>query len=574
MDSSPDSPKQCQALGGLDSCIAQRRRILYFSPAERGGEDFIEALRHCDRCSLGPGCAHPRVTCDGEEICWVSEQTVEGALSRLGEYYISLVLIDVRWREGGDLEAWIDQVLRLLQQMDTTEDLEQRYGFHRIMVLVSGPDHDRVDRLIAALGAHGVGRVLRQRRQDDPEPAFVGRAMGEVMRMIGDRRSGLRALCAAGGGITGIYYELGALKCINDCIGDGALNRFELYFGISAGAVVTGLLSVGYSVDEIMAAIAGVEGGRIPSLNLALLRTSHLNYRDYVRRVRRASGSVPARVWRLLRSRRREDLSHLLFEYGDVLMPPFHARSFEEVLRQVFSAPGATNSFHHLPRRLFIGASDQDARQHVLFGDGENQDVSISRAIQASLSFNPAFASVPIGGRFYEDGAVTRTTNFAEAIRRGAKLIFLLDPFVPYVSAEPGFAAGQGMLYNVDQNIRTVSYTRFENTRNWVLRRHPDVSAYSFLPANRYRRLMSINPMDHRPFLQIWRSAYLSALKRIKLLRHRMRGDLHVYGLELQTERAEAVAERLTAARELTFSDFFVDGEVAIHKPRLCLQRS
>ena len=130
MDSSPDSPKQCQAQGGLDSCIAKRRRILYFCPAERGGEDFIEVLQHCDRCSLGPGCAHPRVTCYGEEVCWVSEQTVEGALSRLGEYYISLVLIDVRWREGCDLEAWIEQVVRLLEQMDATTliDIARRMG--------------------------------------------------------------------------------------------------------------------------------------------------------------------------------------------------------------------------------------------------------------------------------------------------------------------------------------------------------------------------------------------------------------------------------------------------------------
>ena len=41
------------------------------------------------------------------------------------------------------------------------------------------------------------------------------------------------------------------------------MNSFDMYFGISAGAVVTGVIAMGYSVDEFMAALAGVPGGRI-----------------------------------------------------------------------------------------------------------------------------------------------------------------------------------------------------------------------------------------------------------------------------------------------------------------------
>ena len=43
---------------------------------------------------------------------------------------------------------------------------------------------------------------------------------------------------------------------------------------------------------------------------------------------------------------------------------------------------------------------------------------------------------------------------------------------------------------------------------------------YTFLPANRLRKVLSVNPMDHRPYLSIWRGAYLSTLQRIHLLRH------------------------------------------------------
>ena len=189
----------------------------------------------------------------------------------------------------------------------------------------------------------------------------------------------------------------------------------------------------------------------------------------------------------------------------------------------------------------------------------------ISRAIQASLSINPAFASTKIGERYYVDGAVTRTSNFTEAIRKGSDLILVLDPLAPYVSkGRAGFASRRGVLYNADQDIRTASYTRFETARRWITRQRPEVSLYAFLPANRLRKLMSVNPMDHRPYLAIWRGAYLSTLQRLRVLRHRLCGDLATHGLTLDLSRAEAVAARLEASTAVTFADFFADGRIDV----------
>ena len=90
------------------------------------------------------------------------------------------------------------------------------------------------------------------------------------------------------------------------------------------------------------------------------------------------------------------------------------------------------------------------------------------------------------------------------------------------------------MVYNADQDIRTVSFTRYETTRNWVIRRHPEVSLYTFLPANTLRRVLSVNPMDHRPYLDIWRGAYLGTLRRLQTLGYRLRGDLAFHGHRLR----------------------------------------
>jgi predicted acylesterase/phospholipase RssA len=270
--------------------------------------------------------------------------------------------------------------------------------------------------------------------------------------------------------------------------------------------------------------------------------------------------------WETLRGRGRDTAESLFLEYTSLVGAPFHSAEFEVMLRQLLEGSGSKDDFRGLPGELYIGASDQDARHHVLFGSEGYDHVPISKAVRASLSVNPAFSSVPIDGRYYEDGAITRTSNFAEAIKRDATLVFTMDPFVPYVSKLPGVAHRRGVLYNIDQDIRTISFTRFERARNAVLRQHPEVSSYTFLPSNTLRRLLSTNPMDHRPYLEIWRGSYLSALQRIDQLCHRLRGDMAEHGIQLDTTAAEVVAEQLRTTASLSFDDFFVDRNVEIKR--------
>ena len=359
---------------------------------------------------------------------------------------------------------------------------------------------------------------------------------------------------------------MGVLKCLDDCLTNCGVNDFDMMFGISAGAVVTSLLSVGYTPDELLAGIAGEPGGRVPPLSLSLLRLSHFNHEDMRWRMTSAAKTGLRAFWDTLRGRGVDTAEKLFLEYTSLVGAPFHSSEFEVILRRVLQMSGSTNDFRKLPLELYIGASDQDARSHVLFGSEGYDHVPISKAVQASLSVNPAFSSVPIDGRYYEDGAITRTSNFVEAIHRDATLIFTMDPFVPYISKLPGVAHRRGVLYNIDQDIRTISFTRFERARNSTLRKNPEVSSYTFLPSNTLRRLLSTNPMDHRPYLEIWRGAYLSALQRIDQLCHRLRGDLAEQGMHLDTGLAEVVAEQLRTTNKLCFEDFFPERQVDIEQ--------
>jgi NTE family protein len=501
-------------------------------------------------------------------------------MQALSRQYVNLLVIDLRSAPvAAEVAAARARGIALLESLDRTEDVEDRYPFHRILVLVGGAARAETDELIRVMGLMGVGGVLRDESfgETGSDPARFGVALLEaVTRMLSARKTGRTAICAAGGGITGIFFELGALKCLDDCLRgeapadeDVGVHTFDMYFGISAGAVVTAPLVMGYSVDEFMAAVAGEPGGRLPRLDLRLFQLGHVDLPGFARRSRLALTTALGGVRSALKGGRDDMGEQLLFDYADLMAPPFRTDRLEVMLRHVFEQPGGTNDFRRLLRPLFIGATDQDERRHVLFGDEDNLDVPISQAVQASLSINPAFSSTRIAGRYFEDGAITRTSNFVEAIRRGADLILVLDPFLPYVSRTRGLSHRRGILYNLDQDVRTISYTRYETTRNWVLRKHPEVSSYTFVPPNRLRQLISNNPMDHRPFLEIWRGAYLGTLARLQHLSHRLGGDLAAHGHTFSLDRAGAVADRLRTSAHPKFSDFFPDGRVELRRPAL-----
>ncbi|HEY3447369.1 MAG TPA: patatin-like phospholipase family protein [Myxococcales bacterium] len=533
------------------------KSVLYWAPSRAHFLDLKARLLRVKGCSERSGA----LVYGSAALRFWLEHRAQDLVERLHSGYFNLVMLDLRAPREVDFAAQVEEALEVLDALDAEPDIEARFGFHRVVALVSG-DGDRTDRLIARLGARKLGRVLRGPAPGggwgEASDVFAKLVFDEVSQLLLGRLPGLRALCCSGGGITGIYFELGALKCLDDCLRPrGAVSSFDLYFGISAGATVTGLLANGYTVDDCLAAIAGVPGGQIKPINLSVLRLQMLDVANLADRVARGLSAIATALWRARLTGMRGSLESLLLDYSDLFGPPLRSAPYEQALREIFTAAGRSNDFRDLQRRLFIGATDQDLRRHVLFGAPGHDDVPISQAVQASSSLHPAFTPTAIKDRWFCDGAVTSTSHLHEAIRMGADLVFVVDPFLPYVSREPGYARSRGVLYNIDQDVRTLSYTRFERHREATLRHHPTVSSYTFLPANSLRRLLSVNPMDHRPYLAIWRGAYLSTLRRIQHLRYRMEGDLAHHGLSLDTEVAEAVAAQLRETERPTLEDFY-----------------
>lgn len=548
---------------GPVSRIPGEKRILVHGSSRARFEALVADTAEAAGLATNRSLGQPTIEFGETVFRFVFAADVDAARTVLATRYIHFVLVDLT--EAEDVVSRVEAARSLVAALDATEDRELRYGFHRLVVLLPDESIAAHDDLVLELGRVGVQHVHRIACPEEPSARATSLAAlaSRVASWVEERDLGSTALVANGGGITGIYFELGALKCLDDCLGRGSVNDFDAFYGISAGAVVTSMLAVGYTVDEIMASIAGHRGGRIPPISLSVWRFGHLNAADLVWRTKRLLTSGARALAKSTRDSQAA-ADDLFLEWTSLVAAPFQTSGFEKMIRSVIDVPNGTNRFADLRRPLYVGATDQDARRPVLFGRGDLAHVPISRAVQASLSITPAFGGVAIDGRYYEDGAVTRTSNLVDAVDQGARLVFVIDPFVPYVSRSPGANDRRGMLYNLDQDVRTLSFTRFESVRETLLRDNPDVSSYTVLPANSQRKLLSVNPMDHRPFLAIWRAAYLSTLQRLQSVEHRLAGDLAARGRTLDLSRAIEVARQLRRRTGASFADFFPDRKIEI----------
>src|SRR5262249_20163560 len=79
----------------------------------------------------------------------------------------------------------------------------------------------------------------------------------------------------------------------------------------------------------------------------------------------------------------------------------FAGNALREYLRKQLARPGMSDSFDGLRRPLFVGATDQDTSQAVVFGEAGWRGVPVHRAVRASCALAPFFTPEKLGGRYY-----------------------------------------------------------------------------------------------------------------------------------------------------------------------------
>jgi NTE family protein len=531
------------------------RKALYFSPIAAGFDDFLAAQRRLSGVNVEQTATGAILEGRNLRIHLECAHQSDEARGRMRAVYFDLLILDGRDLGAAVADATVAQIAAtgLLDALRSEGDPELRFPLSRAVALIGGADPEVVDRLIFSLGERYLGACLHDLSLSAGRgaDALAKARLAEQFWTFCDSvllhcKPGKKSINLAGGGISGIFYELGVVKCLQDSC-DCDLRDFDMFFGISAGAFVAAGLANGFHINDLLADL-GKPGGAWPSE--FRLRLRHLNFGELPRRLGTVQKNMAQYLVRMLRGKVDFSVSRVFGTYAAMLGPMFDNTEIERTLREVFSVPGHTNDFRALARELYISATDQDSREPVLFGDEPWRDVPISQAIQASSASHPFFTSVQIGDRRYTDGMVTRTSNVSTAIHKGADLVFVIDPFVPLIVDTPGTNARHGNLWLIIQDLKTIAFTRFARVREEILRQNSQVSVYTFVPSNRMRELMSQNPFATRNFHPIVCEAYKSTYRRMRQIEHKLGAELALHGIHLDLNPVAAHVARLASAHK------------------------
>ncbi len=410
-----------------------------------------------------------------------------------------------------------------------------------------GDDRDEAIALLDRLFPHGSmgGPLLRSRVLGVVDPGADGAAAAFALgnyaiagvvidptastfdarleSMLSGRGHGKVAVCLAGGGIEGLLYELGVLRALDACMANRSVVDLDFFCGISAGAILGALLANGIGPEEILRALDGTSNRLDPIGRWDLFEP---NAGELVSR-------LAVLVGELLRggSGPRGALSSLA---RAVPTAAFSGRRLMRWVERQLERPGMSNRFDDLRRPLYVGATDQDTSRAVVFGDEARRHVPLHRAVRASCALVPFYPPVSIDGRWYIDGAFSRTTNMRVAAQRGATLVLLVDPLVPVRADEPGYVRARGGIYGAAQALKALINGRFDKAVGAIAEMHPNVAFHLFRPEADDMRILAGSPMKYFYRREVADIAYESTLDGIRASYPKLARDLALHGITLR----------------------------------------
>ena len=235
---------------------------------------------------------------------------------------------------------------------------------------------------------------------------------------------------------------------------------------------------------------------------------------------------------------------------GRALPAGFFSNDMIDVqLRRQFSAPGRTNDFRELKRRLVLVATDLDSGDPAPFGQPGFDHVPISKAVQASAALPGLFPPVEIDGRYYVDGALKKTLHASVLLEQNVDLLICLNPLVPFnSSASPQhrvLSSGEeripklvdgGLPVVLSQTFRTMIHSRLELGMKAYERNHPDTTIILFEPDQRDPEMFLANTFSYSQRRALAEHAYQKTRQMLRSRRSEMSAKLAPHGVRLNDE--------------------------------------
>lgn len=348
-------------------------------------------------------------------------------------------------------------------------------------------------------------------------------------------------LAIAGGGPIGGMYELGALRALDVAIEGLDLTRLEVYVGVSSGAFLAAGLANRLDTAEMCRIFITGDSDQVKFRPEIFLRPAFLEY------FRRAS-ALPGLAfdwWKgVLTDPTGSHLSELISRFGGAIPTGlFDNRGIESFLRQVFTIRGRSNDFRELASKLYVVAVDLDSGQPVRFGSKGWDDVSISRAVQASSALPGLYPPVDIRGHHFVDGALRRTMHASVILDHGIDLMLGINPFVPFNASRGGqppegmdkLSEG-GLPVVLSQTFRTLLQSRMQVGLAKYAQQYPDTDQVVFEPNEDDGEMFFTNVFSYSSRQRVCEHAFRSTLGDLRKRRVELAPVLAKHGLRLRDE--------------------------------------
>jgi NTE family protein len=376
------------------------------------------------------------------------------------------------------------------------------------------------------------------------ESERTSRAPVEATNKKGDRQSGRSriGLALAGGGPLGGIYELGALLALSEALEGVDLNELDIYVGVSSGGFLAAGLANGITPERMRHMFIESDTSDEPFEPELLLKPA---FREFAVRALSVPPLFLASVWSYLTN----PWSQSFFESFQRLSQAiptgiFNSAGIHEFLSRLFTAPGRSNDFRKLKRRLFLVATDLDSGESVVFGAPGQDHVAISTAVQASAALPGLFPPVDIDGRHYVDGALKKTLHASVALKDGANLVLCINPLVPFDS-ELAVKRGAGKRHKLiegglpvvlSQTFRAIIHSRMQVGMAKYKMQYKDADVILFEPNSDDAEMFFTNMFSYSSRRHLCEHAYQKTRIELYRRRHELVPLLEKHGIHLRLD--------------------------------------
>jgi NTE family protein len=370
------------------------------------------------------------------------------------------------------------------------------------------------------------------------------------------------ALVLGGGGFTGGVYEIGALRALDLLAVNRTVNQFDVYVGTSAGSFVAALTANGVTPEEMMRVVNQQVPTPFRDVDRGtLMRPNALEFAQSAALLPLRMLGLTRNVLTQLRATSAIDLAVGLAE----ALPSglYDGRGIEEYMGAVLSDPDRANDFRLLENELYLTATDLDTCERIVLGEGEWDDVPISRAVAASTALPMVYKPVQIKGRDLVDGGLRSTTNVDIAVEAGAKFVVVVNPLVPYVNDFQKVIPtmwGSRVRRVRDMGFPQIGYQAFkllahqhlhEAVAHWK-ERYPGVDIILIEPELNDELMFETNVLNFARRVEIARHGFESVTLKLASEYDDLRETCAKHGIEISANRVRKVVRSVAENREKT----------------------